>query len=62
MARWIFELLCPRCGKEEQLTTENNDLPTVNCGDCLMNDMEITEFKVVKATVDVSSGPTKGFR
>ena len=54
MATWTFELVCPRCGKESQSVSENNDPPpTVNCGDCLMEAVEIVEFEIVRATVDV---------
>ena len=57
MSSWTFDLVCPRCGKESQIATENNEPPpAVNCGDCLMDDVEVVEFKIVKATVDM-----KGF-
>jgi len=63
MANWIFDLECPRCGKTSQSTTINNKVPpVVNCGDCLMNDVEVVEFKIVKATVDVYQSPAKGLR
>lgn len=37
-----FNLVCPRCNN-----TSEHSSPHVNCGDCLMNDVEIVEMKVV---------------
>lgn len=49
---YIFELVCPRCGKTSQTTqVGHKPQPRVNCGDCLMNDVEIVEFKVLKVDV-----------
>jgi len=43
-----FELICPRCNKTSSTrTTWRIPPPHVNCGDCLMNDVEIVEMKVV---------------
>jgi hypothetical protein len=50
---YTFELECPRCGKAS-LTVGNKQFPppVVNCGDCLMNDVEIVEFKVIRCWVN----------
>ncbi len=49
---YTFDLVCPRCGKESQTTTETKvPPPRVNCGDCLMNDTEVVEFKIVRVMI-----------
>jgi hypothetical protein len=47
--RYHFHLVCPRCGKLSA-TAANHRVPSphVNCGDCLMDAIEIIEMKVVK--------------
>jgi hypothetical protein len=46
--RYHFDLVCPRCGKRSETTSENRTpSPHVNCGDCLMDCIEIVEFKVL---------------
>jgi hypothetical protein len=43
-----FELVCPRCNKQSETIADLLlPAPHVNCGDCLMNDVEIVEMKVV---------------
>jgi Zn ribbon nucleic-acid-binding protein len=50
--RYRFELECPRCKRESELESNNKDaIPFVNCGDCLMNDIEVVEFKIVRVHV-----------
>jgi hypothetical protein len=43
-----FHLVCPICNKESE-TTSDKLVPTphVNCGDCLMERIEVVEMKVV---------------
>jgi len=55
MASYIFELKCPRCGKQEQIVCAGKDqeVPHLNCGDCLWNDTEIVELDIVHCTVEV---------
>lgn len=49
---YTFDLVCPRCGKQSQTTTDNKvPPPRVNCGDCLMRDVEVVEFKIVRVAV-----------
>ena len=49
---YTFDLVCPRCGKESQTVTEKKaPPPVVNCGDCLMNDVEVVEFKIVRVMI-----------
>lgn len=49
--RFHFNLVCPRCGKVSETTAEfRAPSPHVNCGDCLMDDVEVVEFKVVRVT------------
>ena len=49
MSRYHFDLVCPRCGKQSETTsTRRTPSPQVSCGDCLINDVEIVHFKVVK--------------
>lgn len=43
-----FNLECPRCGKaSSQIVGQYDEAPRVNCGDCLMDDIEVVEFKIV---------------
>ena len=37
-----FSLICPRCKRWSEV--ESATVPHVNCGDCLMNDVEIVEL------------------
>ena len=49
---YTFELECPRCGRASMTVgTKRIPPPVVNCGDCLMNDVEVVEFKVIRVTV-----------
>ncbi len=46
-----FDLVCPGCGKQSETTADHRiPQPRVNCGDCLMDRVEVVEFKVVKVT------------
>jgi transcription elongation factor Elf1 len=48
MKQYRWQLTCPRCGRASETVTANMDMvPVVNCGDCLMDDVEVVEFKVV---------------
>lgn len=42
-----FNFLCPRCNKQSEVTSDDYK-PRVNCGDCLMNDVEIVEMTIVR--------------
>jgi hypothetical protein len=48
-----FWLVCPRCGKESETVSDDRHTPppVVNCGDCLMDDVEVVEMKVVQVDV-----------
>ena len=52
--RYHFMLRCPRCGKRSETTSVARET-TVNCGDCLMSDVEIVTMQIVKIT-EVSDG------
>ncbi len=42
-----FVLVCPRCNKTSETVSDQRETPPhVNCGDCLMSDVEIVEMKV----------------
>jgi hypothetical protein len=44
-----FKTECPRCGKTDEMVLEgrhDNTVPTVSCGDCLFNDVEMVVLKV----------------
>jgi len=49
--RYHFDLICPECGKHSE-TVANIRIPPphVNCGDCLMNQVFISEMRVVRVT------------
>jgi hypothetical protein len=42
---WRYRLKCPRCGKTTRLTGETS--PTVKCGDCLMERIEVVDMQVI---------------
>lgn len=49
---YTFDMKCPRCNKWSEMVTQNREPPPhVNCGDCLMDDVEVVELKIVKVTV-----------
>jgi transcription elongation factor Elf1 len=54
MASYTFELKCPRCKKESSIEIDKStvDAP-INCGDCLMNDVEIVEMTIVRVEIDL---------
>jgi Zn ribbon nucleic-acid-binding protein len=56
MSTYIFELRCPRCDASEQLicTGKDQEVPHVNCGNCLWSNVEIVELKII--SVEVSNG------
>lgn len=41
-----IELCCPRCNRAYETHSEKRN-PRVQCGDCLMEDVEIVEMTVV---------------
>jgi transcription elongation factor Elf1 len=45
--RYRWTLKCPRCGRDSETVTDATTAPHVNCGDCLMDEVEIVEFDVV---------------
>ena len=52
MARFL--LYCPRCHKRSEIEQETPDpAPRVNCGDCLMNHVEIVQMRAVWVADDV---------
>lgn len=42
-------LVCPRCDRPGEIIAPIIPDPHVRCGDCLMNDVEIVEMKIVAA-------------
>ena len=47
-----FDLVCPKCGKESDTVSDHRvPPPRVNCGDCLVNDLDVVEMKVTKVEV-----------
>jgi uncharacterized Zn finger protein len=50
--RW--DLVCPRCGKRSETVTDTRTTsPLVNCGDCLMDDVKVVEFRIVGVTEEM---------
>jgi transposase-like protein len=46
--KYRFYLECPRCSHEAEFVTDNYwQKPRFQCGDCLMDRVEIVEMKVV---------------
>jgi ribosomal protein S27AE len=48
MTKYVFKLVCPRCGKLSCIGAFDPEPPRVNCGDCLMNDIEVVQLDVAK--------------
>jgi hypothetical protein len=47
MTKHYFTTQCPRCGKTDEICCEGHaDPPALNCGDCLMNDVELVALTV----------------
>jgi hypothetical protein len=58
--RYRFSLVCPQCKRTSETTCEWSDLhanergepvPSVNCGDCLMERVEVVGMKVTRVEV-----------
>ena len=45
--RYRFHLVCPGCGRDGETVADHRMPPRVNCGDCLMERVEVVELKVV---------------
>ena len=46
--RYHFDLICPRCHKLSEMVADRLiPSPRVNCGDCLMDHVEVVEMKVL---------------
>jgi ribosomal protein S27AE len=51
--RYRFDLVCPQCGKESEMVAGLEEpAPRVNCGDCLMERVEMVELRIVRVTVE----------
>lgn len=51
--RYRFTLVCPRCGKLSETVQDHRvPGPHVNCGDCLMEAVEVIELKVVNVKAE----------
>jgi hypothetical protein len=57
MTTYLYDLICPRCGRESMIHTESRDEapPPVKCGECLMEHVEVVEMKIVRVFVGVNS-------
>ena len=52
MTSYHFDLVCPECGKtSEHVADHRVPPPSLKCGDCLMDRIEVVEMKVVKVEV-----------
>jgi transcription elongation factor Elf1 len=48
MSHYHFYLVCPRCNKTSETDADKKiPHPSVNCGDCLMDHVEMVEMKVL---------------
>lgn len=47
MKAYKFTLICPRCENVSEIGSADRNNPRANCGNCLMDDVEIVEMKVV---------------
>ena len=50
---YLLELQCPRCGQQERIICagKGQEVPHINCGECLWNDTEIVELAIVRCHV-----------
>jgi hypothetical protein len=49
---YVFLLECPRCKRTSSYgTSKHQETPHLNCGDCLLNDMEVVELKIISCKV-----------
>jgi len=55
MILYLLDLECPRCGAISN-TVVDKTAPVINCGECLLDGVEVVELKVTKVTV-VDGGP-----
>jgi len=47
MRKHYFKTECPRCGKIDEICCEGHtNPPTIKCGECLMNDVEVVALKI----------------
>ena len=46
-----YILMCPGCGKTSEAEGSKHNPPIVNCGDCLVDQVEISEMKIVRVDV-----------
>jgi hypothetical protein len=49
MTKYCFVAECPKCGKKSPVVSDQSKPPTVNCGDCLMSDVDVVEMKLRRA-------------
>ncbi len=55
---YVFWLECPRCKRTSSYgSNKHQETPHLDCGDCLMNDMEVIELKIVKCKVVTGEKP-----
>ena len=48
MTRYRFQLICPKCGKtSDTVQADHSPAPTVKCGDCLMDRVEVVGMQVI---------------
>lgn len=47
MTKYHFIAECPKCGKRSPVVSDQ-PTPKVNCGDCLMSDVDVVEMKLTR--------------
>lgn len=56
MRVYRFNLVCPACGQTSETVADRRvPPPRVNCGECLMERVDIVEYKVVRVDVEQSA-------
>jgi hypothetical protein len=48
---YTVELKCPHCGQQSQIVCVDQEVPHVNCGNCLANKLEIVELTIIRVEV-----------
>jgi len=57
MPHYVYDLHCPRCGKDSTGFSDTNKPPVFNCGDCLMDHVEVVELEITKLIITPRSNP-----
>lgn len=52
MTLYTFHLVCPVCGVTSEQVRDRATNPRLNCGNCLIENVEIVEMKVIGVSAE----------